>query len=782
MTSPEQQARLARAAIDRADYDTAAGILDESLTLFAKRNDSEAVWAMRVMRGEILISRDREAAKTALAFELPPAFRKSETAVQQLVMRAIANVSDKSVALPLIESARSLAAANHLPVLADVYVMMASLDQAHREEYTREGLRLARKNGRRVAEAKAMANLALALAVQERYAESIEWGERAAGLAQSLHLNRVVQTAQGNLGWAYFELGDYETAGDLLTAANETCVRAHIDYDRVAWLVMLGNVRYALRDWEAADRYYREALALGRKVRRDQVGYALANLARVSIERARFAEARTFNAQAMQVKREEEDAEAERNSDIIDAQIATVEGDHARAQKLLENVVRTATRSTTRMDGEASLARLFARTGKTALASTHFQNALEIAHEARADVSNMQLRFSFFNSVARLFDSYVDFLAASNRGEEALAVTEISRAQTLAEGLKSRGDARIDARAIAKQNNATILCYWLGRDHSYLWVITPGAVVMRPLPADTIIEKAVEAYRNRLLGPQGSLQSSGQKGEELYTMLVAPAAIPKGSRVIVIAEGKLHTLNFETLVAPSPRHYWIEDVIVMNAGSLQLLTRSATKTANASRMLVVGNTPSPDPSFPRLPHAAAEVRAVAKRFPNATVLEGNAATPAAYKAAGPGKFDYVHFVAHGVATRKRPLDSAVILAPDPASKSYKLLAREVVEQPLTARLVTISSCHGAGTRTYAGEGVVGLAWAFLRAGADQVIAALWEVSDAATPQLMDDMYSGIRQNRDPAVALRDAKLKLVRSDGVFRYPKYWAPFVIYAGT
>lgn len=782
MTSPEQQARLARAAIDRADYDTAARILDESLTLFAKRNDSEAVWAMRVMRGEILISRDREAAKTALAFELPPAFRKSETAVQQLVMRAIANVSDKSVALPLIESARSLAAANHLPVLADVYVMMASLDQAHREEYTREGLRLARKNGRRVAEAKAMANFALALAVQERYAESIEWGERAAGLAQSLHLNRVVQTAQGNLGWAYFELGDYETAGDLLTAANETCVRAHIDYDRVAWLVMLGNVRYALRDWEAADRYYREALALGRKVRRDQVGYALANLARVSIERARFAEARTFNAQAMQVKREEEDAEAERNSDIIDAQIATVEGDHARAQKLLENVVRTATRSTTRMDGEASLARLFARTGKTALASTHFQNALEIAHEARADVSNMQLRFSFFNSVARLFDSYVDFLAASNRGEEALAVTEISRAQTLAEGLKARGDARIDARAIAKQNNATILCYWLGRDHSYLWVITPDAVVMRSLPADTIIEKAVEAYRNRLLGPQGSLQSSGQKGEELYTMLVAPAAIPKGSRVIVIAEGKLHTLNFETLVAPSPRHYWIEDVIVMNAGSLQLLTRSATKTANASRMLVVGNTPSPDPSFPRLPHAAAEVRAVAKRFPNATVLEGSAATPAAYKAAGPGKFDYVHFVAHGVATRKRPLDSAVILAPDPTSKSYKLLAREVVEQPLTARLVTISSCHGAGTRTYAGEGVVGLAWAFLRAGADQVIAALWEVSDAATPQLMDDMYGGIRQKRDPAVALRDAKLKLVRSDGVFRYPKYWAPFVIYAGT
>jgi CHAT domain-containing protein len=195
----------------------------------------------------------------------------------------------------------------------------------------------------------------------------------------------------------------------------------------------------------------------------------------------------------------------------------------------------------------------------------------------------------------------------------------------------------------------------------------------------------------------------------------------------------------------------------------------------------VGNAPSPDPSFPPLPHAGEEMRAIEKRFTRRAVLEGSKATPAAYKAAFPGKFDFVHFVAHGVATRKRPLDSAVILARD-ASSRYKLLARDVIAEPLTARLVTISSCHGAGTRTYAGEGVVGLAWAFLRAGADQVVAALWEVNDAATPQLMDRMYAGIRAGKDPAVALRDAKLQLVRGTGAHRRPLYWAPFVLYAGT
>ena len=101
---------------------------------------------------------------------------------------------------------------------------------------------------------------------------------------------------------------------------------------------------------------------------------------------------------------------------------------------------------------------------------------------------------------------------------------------------------------------------------------------------------------------------------------------------------------------------------------------------------------------------------------------------------------------------------------------------------LTARLVTIASCHGAGNRTYGGEGLVGLAWAFLRAGAHQVVAALWEVDDKSTPELMNAMYAGIQRGADPAAALREAKLKLLSSGTTRRYPHYWAPFVLYSGA
>jgi CHAT domain-containing protein len=106
-----------------------------------------------------------------------------------------------------------------------------------------------------------------------------------------------------------------------------------------------------------------------------------------------------------------------------------------------------------------------------------------------------------------------------------------------------------------------------------------------------------------------------------------------------------------------------------------------------------------------------------------------------------------------------------------------------VQHRISASLVTISACKGAGTN-YSGEGLVGLSWAFVRAGAHNVISALWEVSDASAPQLMDSLYAELTQGTDPATALRDAKLAMLHanSNSVFKKPFYWAPFQLYSGS
>jgi CHAT domain-containing protein len=262
---------------------------------------------------------------------------------------------------------------------------------------------------------------------------------------------------------------------------------------------------------------------------------------------------------------------------------------------------------------------------------------------------------------------------------------------------------------------------------------------------------------------------------------------------MVLADGALSQLNFETLIVPeagdsAPAHYWIEDATLMAAPSLSMLAGAKPEHTTSRNLLLLGDAVSPSEDYPELPYASTEMQQIEKHFGSSdAVVFGRAqATPSAYLTSDPAHFSYIHFVSHGVASRTDPLDSAIILsraaspsASTSAEDSFKLYAREVMRHPIDARLVTISACYGSGTRAYAGEGLVGLSWAFLRAGAHNVVGALWEASDESSPRLMDSMYQGLQDGKSPDAALRDAKLTLLHSANKFRKPYFWAPFQIY---
>src|SRR6185503_11427499 len=152
-------------------------------------------------------------------------------------------------------------------------------------------------------------------------------------------------------------------------------------------------------------------------------------------------------------------------------------------------------------------------------------------------------------------------------------------------------------------------------------------------------------------------------------------------------------------------------------------------------LLMIGNPLAAGHDYGTLPNAGSERDKIESHFAQGerTVYAQGEATASRYLASKPEQFSYIHFVAHGTASRTSPLDSAVVLSPSGEQEdSFKLYARDVIGCPLHAHLVTISTCYGAGTRAYTGEGLVGLSWAFLRAGAHNTIAALWEVNDAST--------------------------------------------------
>jgi CHAT domain-containing protein len=276
---------------------------------------------------------------------------------------------------------------------------------------------------------------------------------------------------------------------------------------------------------------------------------------------------------------------------------------------------------------------------------------------------------------------------------------------------------------------------------------------------------------------------------DLYKAVLAPvqSLIPAGSDVIVVPDGALYQLDFETLVAPDPQpHYWIEDAYVSTAPSLRVLATHARTEGLAPRLLVIGD-PVPTSDFPRLPHAGDEIAIVQKYFPagNRIVWTGPDATPGRYAEAGPGRFSTIHFAAHASADKERPLRSSIILSRQLSSQlsdqgsDFRLYASDVAGLPLRADLVTISACNSAGGQTYSGEGLVGFAWAFLQAGAWNVIASLWDVDDATSVQIMDRMYAAIAAGQPPARALREAKRAVMASGRRHRAPYFWAALQVY---
>jgi len=764
-----------RSAVDRGRWSTVDSKTAEALRL-AGPSDDDTVWELRIRRGEALSPLGRYAeAKEILQPELPARLAHSAIAVRRLAALGVAALytRDFKTAAGYFARAQELAEAHQPFLLPNALLYRATVDPAHADALLQRALQLARKSGNQFAELNILFKMNHGRMVGgHQYVAAIHDYQTLLQRARDLHYDGLVLKAEGELGWALRDIGDFEQAAPHFERAVQMSEKTGAIIDRVAFIIQIGNTAYDRGDLATAERQYRIAYPQATAVQHSQLGFIVNNLATIALETGRFDEARRLAAEAEAVKKNMGYADSLLVARLLNSRIAADTGDYEAARKFVEDVANETKNAATRWQAQVQLGIVYAAEKRSDEADRQFRRALTTLRDARSEIRDEALRLSFNNEAGESLSEYVDFLITRHRDEEALSAVEAVQAQTLEEGLGIK--ASRDPRTIATQTGATILYYHLGKKRSYVWTITPDAVKAATLPPRDTIHRTIDAYVRDLLGPAGGSMS---RGTELYRMLVEPSGVRNG-RVIVIPDGRLNVLNLETLVVPAPKpHFWIEDVVLRSAPSLQLLGRQPQAQKSAQSVLLIGNAPQADPAYRALSNAAREVAVVAKRFNRAVVLTGSKATPAAYRGASPETFDVIHFVAHGEATIENPFDSAVILGRD--ASGYKLFAGDIIKHPITARLVTISSCYGAGKRTYVGEGLVGLAWAFVRAGAQQVIAAVWDVNDAATPELMDAMYKSMNAGRDPATALRDAKLMLIHSKGM--KPKYWAPFVIYSG-
>ena len=756
----------------------------------------------RLIEAESMVSRGKYEDAEHLFAQLAPFFADSPEGIERLAFEAqsLSHLQRYPEADSRLRQAEQICTEHAFETCGLVPRMQGVLaiekgQFAEAHQFFSQSLDFARAHHDPWLEASALSNLGVAALQQEHLDEAVDWSNSAYSSAMDLGAEDLAQRSLGNLGWAFFGLGDTEKSLQFFVEAEKRAAALGDLYVQLNWLLTAGDVYQERGDLTRATQSYRRALFLARQLdSKGQIVNALEDLAQASVDAGSLdgAEACIHELDPL--------THANGNRlDVLDVEfarsrIAAAHQQWKDAEEGFRVVERDpASQTSMRMGAEHELASAFESQHNVAAADRMYRTALTTFESARDQIKNDDNKLPFLTNATSIYDDYIHFLVAQGREEEALRIADQSRAQTLAQGLGATARsnpieaAAIHPGSIARRANATLLFYWLGEKQSYLWAITPNKTSLFTLPPHREIARTIERYRQTLLGFQDPLAAPDADGLALYRMLVAPASalISPSANVAILSDGELSLLNFETLIVPAPRpHYWIEDAAVVSAPSLHLLAAASPAEPPGRKLLLFGDALSPNPDYPELPMAAAEMKQVELHFGprDQVVYARERATAPAYLAANPQQFAYIHFVAHGVASRTDPLDSAIILSrATAAEESFKLHAREIIQHPVHARLVTISACYGSGTRSYAGEGLVGLAWAFLRAGAHDVIGALWEANDESTAQLMGGLYGGLERGMVPSAALRQAKLSLLHSQGEFRKPFYWAPFQLYTG-
>jgi CHAT domain-containing protein len=785
--------------------DVAEAEADQARNRFSNR---DADWSMkfRLLEGEILTYQGRRTDVVKLLSDKTVSYPETgDAAIEKNLLCGLAHAglgqtlqSDQELRQARVLSDLSNSPLDGEVLRAEAKVQLTRQNLNAASDLYKKSLQVARRHGDAFLEATDLLNLGFVALQMEHYDEAVALFQDAANFAKTVQARPVTEAALGNMGDAFYRLGDYEKALSNFQAAERQAEEIGTTSAQVVWLWEAGSSYYKLGDLKAARICYERALKSATAINAaDQISDIQTQLALMSLQEGQFDFAKTQSDDAIRAAYSSGDKATEADAKFVQALLAIHQSKEQNAEQMLIELHKEANESPSmQWRIEDALAKYFSSRQNPKEAETWYRKSIQTFEDKRSEVKDADLKLPFFANGNELYMDYAGFLISSHKENEALKLLDLGRARTLAEGLRIRKSPPTireegDPRVIARKLHATILFYALGPERSYLWAVTANRTDLFVLPKKQEIESRVQNYQKAILKSSDALREANADGRYLYDTIVSPAAsmITNGAKVFVIPDGGLNSLNFETLLKPEGEklHYWIEDVTLTNANSIRLLSRldSSSSSTDANNLLLIGNPVSSGSEYESLPNAPAEVDEIKRHFrpDRETVLTQAEAVPSAYGTVRPDRFEYIHFVAHGTASRLSPLDSAVVLSASAGQRDdYKLYAREIVRHPLHARLVTISSCYGSGLRAYAGEELVGLSWAFLRAGAHNVIGALWEVNDASTPQLMDRMYGGLEKGRKPDEALRTAKLAMMHSEGVTRKPMYWAAFQLYAGS
>ena len=274
--------------------------------------------------------------------------------------------------------------------------------------------------------------------------QSLDSYSQALNLARTIGAKQIEGSIQTNLATVYSSLGEKEKAKEMYLQALEIHRATGDRTSEGDTLHLLGFLHYELEDLTKALDYLNQEAAIWRQLkdlRAEGVMLGVMGMVyRKSGDRQKSLE--TLN-QALPLHREVGNRQGE-----VDAlvNIGLIESDSGEKQKALENFNRAIeiSRAISDPSQEANalyeIARVKLDLGELNESRSQIENTLNIVESLRTKVASQELRASYFATVQRYYDFYVELLMRMNGRQagkgfdgEALQVSERARARSLLE-------------------------------------------------------------------------------------------------------------------------------------------------------------------------------------------------------------------------------------------------------------------------------------------------------------------------------------------------------------
>lgn len=357
-----------------------------------------------------------------------------------------------------------------------------------------------------------------------------------------------------------------------------------------------------------------------------------------------------------------------------------------------------------------------------------------------------------------------------------------------------------------------LLNYFYGDSTLYIMAITKDDLYLKQIPISGNLDSLIETYHTSLAKFNNS--EVERVAPELYRSLILPVAdiISEKQHLVIIPDGELFRIPFETLFADDHKNFLIRDFDISYQYSASSFSESknnrrsepengfagfAPVFADNNQLPVIADSSVEmtdiirfrslfidGEEYPVLPNTEKEILGIRQVFEdhrlNSDIFLHKAATEEMVKSSDLVNYRFVHLATHGFVNLERPRFSGILLSPPevlPSPENGILYAGETYNLNLNADLVVLSACETGYGKIYRGEGAMALTRGFIYSGARNIITSYWSVQDKSTSDLMIEMYRNILNGRSFAASLRAAKLKLL-DNPVTASPSIWGAFVL----